>query len=181
MRRRPLMNDIVMTINLVIIFMGCYLLFYLIGGMVESKLIDILGNIINNTESIYYYLYFGINSIAGFGVLFLAVIFGVKYTFKFFVCYQDDGEKVFKYSFIGLILILIYANYTMHENLLSAISKFDKEKIFAGTQALKDMWASLQGNLEIGFLIINIIISICIGVWAYNNKKKLIDKCDFRI
>lgn len=181
MRRRPLMNDIVMTINLLIIFIGCYLLFYLIGGIVEGKLVDILGNLIEKKESIYYYLYFGINSIVGFGVLFLAVIYGVKYTFKFFVCYQDDGEKVFKYSFIGLILILIYANYTMHDSLLYSLGEFDKEQLFIGTQALKDMWSSLQGNLEIVFLIINIIISICIGVWAYNNKKKLIDKCDFRI
>lgn len=181
MRRRPLMSDIVMTINLVLIFLGCYLLFYIIGGAIQNKLFDILGNIIANTENSYYYLYFGIKSIINYGVIILAIIFSVKYTFKLFVCYQDDGEKVFKYSMIGISVLLLYNNYTMYNNMLDKLKVFTGEKIFAGTEALEKIWINLQGNLKIVFVVINIIISIGIIVWAYKNKKKMIDKCDFRI
>ena len=51
MRRRPLMNSIVMTINLIIVFIICFVVFTLIGGFVSNKVFAFLAKNMSNTSS----------------------------------------------------------------------------------------------------------------------------------
>ena len=51
MRRRPLMNSIVMTINLIIVFIICFVVFTLIGGFVSNKAFAFLAKNMSNTSS----------------------------------------------------------------------------------------------------------------------------------
>lgn len=181
MRRRPLMNSIVMTINLIIVFIICFIVFTLIGGFVSNKAFAFLAKNMSNTSSIYYYIYFGTKSIINYLIIFFSTIYGVKYTFKYFVCYKDDGEKVFKYSLVGLILLLVYNYYSMFNKMVSSLKTFDDEKIFVNTEALKNLWSNLQSNIKIIFLIVNFILAAAILIYSIKSKDKFIDKCDFRI
>ena len=135
----------------------------------------------SNTSSSYYYIYFGTKSIINYLIIFFSTIYGVKYTFKYFVCYKDDGEKVFKYSLVGLILLLVYNYYSMFNKMVSSLKTFDDEKIFVNTEALKNLWSNLQSNIKIIFLIVNFILAAAILIYSIKSKDKFIDKCDFRI
>lgn len=175
------MNNIVMTINLIIVFIICFIVFALIGGFVSNKVFAFLAKNMSNTSSIYYYIYFGTKSIINYLIIFFSTIYGVKYTFKYFVCYKDDGEKVFKYSLVGLILLLVYNYYSMFNKMVSSLKTFDDEKIFVNTEALKNLWSNLQSNIKIIFLIVNFILAAAILIYSIKSKDKFIDKCDFRI
>ena len=181
MKRRPLMDDKIMTVNLVIVFFICYLLFYIIGGTIEEKIIEILPNIINNTTRLHYYVFFLIKSIVNYGVIVLSIIFGVKYAFKFFVCYKDDGEKVHKYSTIGLTILILYNFYAMYQNIIESIKDINSKKIFLTTSATRELWEGLQVELKIVFIVVNFVIAGIIILWAYKSKDKMIEKCDFKI
>ena len=175
------MNSVVMTINFVIIFLGCYLLLYILGGMIQDKIYNILINIVSNTSKAYYWIYFFINTIIKYGIIILSIILSTKCTFKYFVCYKDDGEKVHNTCTILLGVLLAYSNYSMYNSMLAEFRKFDEEKIFYATETLRNMWNSLQGTLKIVFIIINIAVSVGIFMWIRKNKDNFIEKCDFRI
>ena len=78
------MNSIVMTINLIIVFIICFVVFTLIGGFVSNKAFAFLAKNMSNTSSSYYYIYFGTKSIINYLIIFFSTIYGVSLYKAFF-------------------------------------------------------------------------------------------------